>query len=356
MAETAGVVSPRADSPRGDSGEYSEAVLGTLTAEERAALSDWLRAQGVEPHRRGLAPRNWVPVTLPKRTWRLAAPLAPGVKPVYLLPPTPGVSRPGDSPGEAYPITEAQAAYAAPPAPGARRPGGAGGAGAGDPARPAPPAAGGGDGGPGGRGAWGPPCGPGGGPRASPRPSWPGAWACPAPTWPGSRRGRCSRGSRCCSAWPTSPGAPCASTCARTASRCVSARRWRPPDRRGDRSRGGGRGRGRNDALHHRPAAQRGGGLHGPRARPGQHRVAGGDGGRGPHERAGGDHRLPGGHHAAGGAAGLRRRRAGRHRGRVGRGAPGGPVGEADRSARAQGAPRPEPDRYAGGPSRDPAG
>ena len=113
MAETAGVVSPRADSPRGDSGEYSGAVLGTLTAEERAALSDWLRAQGVEPHRRGLAPRNWVPVTLPKRTWRLAAPLAPGVKPVYLLPPVPGVSRPGDSPGEAYPITEAQAAYAA---------------------------------------------------------------------------------------------------------------------------------------------------------------------------------------------------------------------------------------------------
>ena len=59
-----------------------------------------------------MAPRNWVPVTLPKRTWRLARPLAPGVKPAYLMPPTPGVSRPGDPPGEAYPITEAQAAYA----------------------------------------------------------------------------------------------------------------------------------------------------------------------------------------------------------------------------------------------------
>ena len=66
-----------------------------------------------------------------------------------------------------------------------------------------------------------------------------------------------------------------------------------------------------DDALHHRPAARRGGGLHGPRARPGQHRVAGGDGRRGPRERAGGDHRLPGGHHAPGGAAGPGGRRAG---------------------------------------------
>jgi ribosome-binding protein aMBF1 (putative translation factor) len=90
---------------------YSEAVLGTLTAAERAALAAWLRAQGVAPHRRGMAPRNWVPVTPPKRSWRLAQPLAPGTRPVYLLPPVPGVSRPGDPPGEAYPTTEAQAAY-----------------------------------------------------------------------------------------------------------------------------------------------------------------------------------------------------------------------------------------------------
>jgi ribosome-binding protein aMBF1 (putative translation factor) len=91
---------------------YSEAVLGTLTPAERAALAAWLRAQGVEPHRRGLAPRSWVPVDPPEPGWALKAPLAPGTRPVYLLPPTPGVSRPGDPPGEAYPITEAQAAYA----------------------------------------------------------------------------------------------------------------------------------------------------------------------------------------------------------------------------------------------------
>ena len=111
-AETAAVVAPRVATPRGDPGGFSDAVLGTLTEAQRADLAAWLRAQGVEPHRRGMAPRNWVPVTLPKRTWRLARPLAPGVKPAYLMPPTPGVSRPGDPPGEAYPITEAQAAYA----------------------------------------------------------------------------------------------------------------------------------------------------------------------------------------------------------------------------------------------------
>ena len=111
-AETDAVGAPRVASPRGDPGGFSDAVLGTLYDAQRADLAAWLRAQGVEPHRRGMAPRNWVPVTLPKRTWRLARPLAPGVKPAYLMPPTPGVSQPGDPPGEAYPITEAQAAYA----------------------------------------------------------------------------------------------------------------------------------------------------------------------------------------------------------------------------------------------------
>jgi ribosome-binding protein aMBF1 (putative translation factor) len=92
--------------------DYSEAVLGTLSVEERAALAAWLRTQGVEPHRRGMAPRNWVPVDPPEPSWRLARPLAPGTKPVYLLPPVRGVSRPGDPPGEWYPTTEARAAYA----------------------------------------------------------------------------------------------------------------------------------------------------------------------------------------------------------------------------------------------------
>ena len=90
-----------------------DAVLETLAAGEQLVLAAWLRLQGVEPHRRGMAPRNWVPVETPEPGWALAAPLAPGIKPVYLLPPVPGVSRPNDAPGEAYPITESQAAYAA---------------------------------------------------------------------------------------------------------------------------------------------------------------------------------------------------------------------------------------------------
>jgi ribosome-binding protein aMBF1 (putative translation factor) len=116
MAETARTETARTETARTETartepwGEYSEAVLGTLTAAERNALAAWLRAQGVAPHRRGMAPRSWVPVTPPERAWRLARPLAPGVKPVYLLPHAPG--EPGDSPGEAYPTTEAQAAYA----------------------------------------------------------------------------------------------------------------------------------------------------------------------------------------------------------------------------------------------------
>ena len=95
--------------PREAPGAYSEAVLGTLTAPERAALAAWLRAQGVAPHRQGMAPRAWVPVTLPAPGDRLAAPLAPGVTPVYVLPPDP--EAPGETRGEAYPTTEAQAAY-----------------------------------------------------------------------------------------------------------------------------------------------------------------------------------------------------------------------------------------------------
>jgi ribosome-binding protein aMBF1 (putative translation factor) len=98
---------------RGDvDGTYSEAVLGTLTAEERAALAAWLRAQGVAPHRRGMAPRPWVPVSPPEPGWWLEAPLAPGRKPVYRSPPTPGVSPPDGEPGRAYPLTETQVAYA----------------------------------------------------------------------------------------------------------------------------------------------------------------------------------------------------------------------------------------------------
>jgi ribosome-binding protein aMBF1 (putative translation factor) len=91
---------------------YSEAVLGRLTAEERAALAAWLRAQGVAPHRRGLPPRNWVPVHPPEADMVLARPLAPGTKPVYLLPGVPKLADQSEGPpGEAYPTTEAQAAY-----------------------------------------------------------------------------------------------------------------------------------------------------------------------------------------------------------------------------------------------------
>ena len=107
------MASPTATAEREEApGAYSEAVLGTLTAAERAALAAWLRAQGVEPHRRGMAPRAWVPVTPPAPEWRLKTPLAPGTKPVYLLPMGPDEG-PGRSypRGEAYPTTEAQAAY-----------------------------------------------------------------------------------------------------------------------------------------------------------------------------------------------------------------------------------------------------
>lgn len=91
------------------SGEaFSVAVLGTLTEAEREALAVWLRGQGMEPHRRGMAPRAWVPVDPPEPGWTPEAPLAPGVRPVYLTPP----SVPGSRGGRAFPITEVQAAYA----------------------------------------------------------------------------------------------------------------------------------------------------------------------------------------------------------------------------------------------------
>jgi HTH-type transcriptional regulator/antitoxin HipB len=92
------------------SGEaFSVAVLGTLTEAEREALARWLRERGVEPHRRGMAPRAWVPVDPPEPGWTLEAALAPGVRPVYLTPP----SVPGSRGGRTFPITEVQAAYAA---------------------------------------------------------------------------------------------------------------------------------------------------------------------------------------------------------------------------------------------------
>jgi ribosome-binding protein aMBF1 (putative translation factor) len=95
-------------------GRIEDAVLGTLDAGEQQTLAAWLRAQGVEPHRRGMAPRPWVPVVPPEPGDRLAAPLAPGTRPVYVIPPVPEAAPPGEAPqpGEAFPVTETQAAYA----------------------------------------------------------------------------------------------------------------------------------------------------------------------------------------------------------------------------------------------------
>jgi DNA-binding transcriptional regulator YiaG len=91
-----------------------DAVLETLPAGEQHALAAWLRAQGVEPHRRGMRPRSWVPVLRPRPGDRLEAPLAPGRRPVYVVPPVPEAAPPGEAPqpGRFFPVTETQAAYA----------------------------------------------------------------------------------------------------------------------------------------------------------------------------------------------------------------------------------------------------
>ena len=59
-------------------GRIEDAVLGTLDAGEQQTLAAWLRAQGVEPHRRGMAPRPWVPVVPPEPGAGWRRPWPPG--------------------------------------------------------------------------------------------------------------------------------------------------------------------------------------------------------------------------------------------------------------------------------------
>jgi ribosome-binding protein aMBF1 (putative translation factor) len=105
------------DDADGSDPRVADAVLGTLTAEEQRALAAWLEAQGVRPHRRGMRPRAWVPLDPPEAGWVLQAPLAPGVRPVYVLTPDRiGRGRravTADPDAHLFPITESQAAHAA---------------------------------------------------------------------------------------------------------------------------------------------------------------------------------------------------------------------------------------------------
>jgi ribosome-binding protein aMBF1 (putative translation factor) len=95
----------------------ADVVLGTLTEEEQQALAAWLQMQGVRPHQRGMRPRAWVPLDPPEDGWVLQAPLASGVRPVYVPAPgrvgTGGRSVTADQDARLFPITESQAAYAA---------------------------------------------------------------------------------------------------------------------------------------------------------------------------------------------------------------------------------------------------